>query len=828
MNTKLAHIRLVNPPEITHYTSSTTGFSQDRPLIERERRRHGENLSRALASAEARVHEFYARHKITRKGCYLEFLGEEGFDFASKSLENLRATDFYDQIRIVTQKEEDDIKQVVVYVPLNKVKFYADKIESYVTKDTKSGNPSHNLLINNLKDIKEALFAETFWQDPVELLPGIERKWCEAWLSCSTSECIEKFEKLLIQKNIPYKKPNIVFLERAVKLVNATRNELSQIAQESDDLAEFRIAKVTASFWTGADNFEQNEWAHELLDRLEIDRGANTSICILDTGVNNNHILIRPLLANSDCLAVDPSWGSDDHAGHGTEMAGLSGYGDLQDALETIEPISKNHMLESIKILPPNSENSPELWGDITSQAVSISEITNPHRNRLFCMAVTSADSIDKGRPSSWSASIDQITSGSMDEDKPKRLFIISSGNIQDFAMGVSNYPTYQITQSVHDPAQSWNALTVGAYTKLSDIVDPSYNGYICVAPAGGISPFTTTSRMWDKKWPFKPDVMFEGGNIAHEQSSGFYDTDCNDLALLTTYFRPQESTFWHTNQTSAATALAANFAARLQANYPEFWPETIRGLIVHSADWSQTLVDNFALEGTKTSRYNLMRTCGYGIPNIEKALYSAENRLTLIAQEFIQPFEKWENRVRTNEMHLYELPWPKIVLQDLPSDIEIVMKVTLSYFIEPSPGEVGWKNKYKYPSHNLTFRLNSPAETKEQFTKRINKELLNEDDIHITSAPSDHWEIGQNNRHQGSIHKDIWRGTPQELANSNLLAIVPQTGWWKERHKLEKYNSKARYALIISIDSPTQNIDIYTPVKIQIENQVPVKIAIE
>ena len=72
--------------------------------------------------------------------------------------------------------------------------------------------------------------------------------------------------------------------------------------------------------------------------------------------------------------------------------------------------------------------------------------------------------------------------------------------------------------------------------------------------------------------------------------------------------------------------------------------------------------------------------------------------------------------------MHLHELPWPKDVLLNLPDDTKVNMRVTLSYFIEPGPGEIGWKDRYRYASHALRFELNSPGESKSEFAKRVNK----------------------------------------------------------------------------------------------------------
>lgn len=79
-----------------------------------------------------------------------------------------------------------------------------------------------------------------------------------------------------------------------------------------------------------------------------------------------------------------------------------------------------------------------------------------------------------------------------------------------------------------------------------------------------------------------------EGGNIGVAQGdapSGFAELD-----LLSTYHLPTERPVDLMWGTSAAAALAARLGARIQASYPTLWPETVRGLIVHSADWTPAM----------------------------------------------------------------------------------------------------------------------------------------------------------------------------------------------------------------------------------------------
>ena len=201
-----------------------------------------------------------------------------------------------------------------------------------------------------------------------------------------------------------------------------------------------------------------------------------------------------------------------------------------------------------------------------------------------------------------------------------------------------------------------------------------------------------------------------------------------------------------------------------------------------------------------------------------------------MIAQAEIQPFERKDNAsgYRTKEMHLYALPWPKDALLDLPHEIIVEMRVTLSYFIEPGPGEIGWQDRYRYASHGLRFDVNSPGEAQDDFAKRINRSARDEDEGHPgTASASDYWVIGSQTRDKGSIHSDIWRGSAAELASSNLIAVSPRIGWWRERAHLNKWQRRTRYSLVVSITTPAEDVDLYTPVAIQIGVPVPVLIQV-
>ncbi len=532
------------------------------------------------------------------------------------------------------------------------------------------------------------------------------------------------------------------------------------------------------------------------------------------TRVNRGHPLLAPALAAQDLHTVEPAWGTDDNHGHGTEMAGLALAGNLMDLLDGKGPVKFDHRLESVKLLPHGGAGGHDHrhHGLRTIEAVSRPEITAPNRARIFSMAVTARDNRDRGQPSAWSAALDSLAADVDGYGARPRLLIVSAGNVDD-PNAWSQYPLSNETDGVHDPAQAWNALTVGACTELVRITESDAGGYRAVAPGGGLSPFSTTSTTWQRHWPFKPDVVCEGGNAAKDALGS---VSMPSLSLLTTHHRPAARPFTTMNATSAATALASRLAARVMVEYPELWPETIRALIVHSAQWTDTMKRMFFPASkipSKDDYLKLARCCGFGVPDLDRALWSVSNSLTMVVQESLQPFKKDPGSLpTTREMHLHALPWPGDALEEL-KETQVEMRVTLSYFIEPSPSQRGVTSRYRYASHRLRFDVKRSLESIDAFRGRINAAARDEEQGTARDDNDPAWLIGTRNRHKGSLHGDIWRGSAVDLASRGYIAVCPAMGWWRTRPNLERYDRSARYALVVSIKAPETDIDLYTAV---------------
>lgn len=733
-------------------------------------------------------------------------------------------------IELFNVRQSDHLTYATVFVPDGKLPILENLIHAYLNeeKDTTTG-PKNSKLLNAISEIRAATISE-LWTDDPAVFPTSDNEafWWEVWLPVrgDRQAVVAQFRRQAELLEFRVANGELQFPERSVLLVYGTAGQMKRSVMILNSIAELRRGKKTADFFDSMPNLEQHDWLSQLMERLSFpdDDALVPHICILDTGVNYGHPLIARRLSSDDAHTVEPAWGTDDANGHGTEMAGLALLGNLTDALNSQTSIEVAHRLESVKLLPEDGANGGDAkhHGYLTIEATARPEITAPLRSRVFAMAVTARDNRDRGRPSSWSAAIDSLASDAEDNGQTRRLFIVSAGNINDLNAWAM-YPESNRTDSVHDPAQSWNALTVGAMTDLADITDSDCEDYQPIAPAGGLSPFSTTSVTWDSQWPLKPDVVFEGGNAGMDAYSACV---LASLSLLTTNSKPQERLFTTTNATSAATMLAARMAAALMSDYPELWPETIRALIVHSAEWTEAMRQTFLPASgrpNKTDIGHLVRHCGFGVPDLERAAWSIENSLTMVCEDELHPFKREGSNTPTlRDMNLHRLPWPLPELEAL-GETEVEMRVTLSYFIEPNPSERGFSTRYSYESHALRFDVKRPLETTADFQARINAAARGEEERSRSGEGDPSWLLGTRNRHKGSLHSDVWIGTAADLASRGVIGVFPATGWWKTRVKHERYNLATRYALLVSIRAPEVDVELYTAVRNRIEAEVEI-----
>jgi hypothetical protein len=833
------HIIVPGKPITEAYRPHGRKIDVEKPPKSASRAAHGRALKAALDAAVREASQRRADAAIQVRGAvpgiYVQFESQPGVALKLSSLEDSRQG-----IELVAVSHVDTsgsaprrIERATVFVPDGKVKHFVTRFGAYSkTTPKKKGERRHEDMLDPVASLRLATLR-ALWTDAPDAYPAEDEAiWWEVWLRRHDGGELARLMEFAGLKGLGVSPRRLQFDDRIVTLVRATSAQLSSSIDVLNDLAEVGRAKETATVFADMAPDEQTAWTKELLTRTTPSPASSPAVCVLDTGVTRAHPLLEASLAAADCHTCEPAWGVHDHHGHGTEMAGLALYGDLTPVLAGSGPVRLRHGLESVKILPPRGQNPPELYGAVTAEATSRVEIQAPDRQRCFSMAVTATDERDRGQPTSWSAAVDALAAGrafdvttqgiaylDTGSEPVRRLFVVSTGNVDELALQVAHLDRSD-ADPVHDPGQAWNALTVGGYTEKALVQDPNWKAWAPVAQAGDLSPWSTTGVAFADAWPIKPDVVFEGGNVV-KNAKAEIDFPCPDLCLLSTHYQPAAKSFVLSWATSAATAQAARMAAIIAAEYPSLGPEAVRALIVHSAEWTSQMQAHLRGASGKRARARLVRRYGFGVPHLDRATRSAGDALTLIAQDRIRPFApkaKQPNDRQMGDIHFFELPWPREVLQSL-GETPVRLRITLSYFVEPNPGRRGWRNRHRYASHGLRFEVKGPTESMEEFRKRLNQRALDEDEEKpATGGDSSEWYLGEHARSHGSIHSDILQGFAADLAERGVVAVYPVGGWWKDQPKRDRSNKGAPYALVVSIETPGVEADIWTPVAQQVE----------
>jgi len=195
-----------------------------------------------------------------------------------------------------------------------------------------------------------------------------------------------------------------------------------------------------------------------------------SKVCILDSGINTNHPLLKSAIAESASFIDDLD--EFDHAGHGTAVAGIALYGDFEAC---------------------NESNfwQPELWiyngkvldssGDFNEHTIE-KTITDAVQHfvdlgcRIFNLSLGNANSPYDGKHIRGIAYLLDSLARQFDV-----LFIVSSGNFngsEDPPVPIDSwrdeYPEYLLSKEsvIIDPAPALNVITVGSIVKHNATMD--------------------------------------------------------------------------------------------------------------------------------------------------------------------------------------------------------------------------------------------------------------------------------------------------------------------------------------------------------------------
>lgn len=797
MRKKLQHFILGS--EYIHPQDFKSRSSREKSIPERNIIEHAQNLSlqydNAIKSSKCDIKLAQLDKRPVANGYYLELEVDNSLN--KDKLQKVQGP----RVMSIRNEESNNFK-ATVYLPSDKSDWLRKALPSYQEKG------KNKALFNSIESIHRSKIRDFF-------LNRDDQKIYDSLLNESTEKIELWFSK---DETIPYNKKDIVerliglgiriissFLEFstcAVVLVQISKSQLDQLPITLNLLGEVRVFK-DASLLTKGSLKNQAEWSNLLSEDLEL---ANNPVLVgvLDTGIRTGNSLLDPFIPQ-EFQKYSVSDNSYDRENHGTLMAVLILHGDLTQWLYSPEKHRVYSNIISIKCKPAPDETStlPELYGVVIEDAISKSRNLGAIIN---CSAIT-GERISDGKPTSWSGAIDEIL---FNQGRSNELLILSAGNVEE-TQGLE-YPEFNLITPPKDPNQSWNAISVGALTRKVGIIDKNYIDRKPLASFGQISPYTPCSQSWNL---VKPDIIMEGGNAL--DSGGYLSPAVDELNMVSPCVKSTGEKFDCMYATSGASALAARLASIIQHEHPKLSALAIRGLMIHSAEWSKEMKDQFLTTEGKIDKDGLLNACGYGEPDLGRAVASYNNAATFIIERDFSPFTIGDDKkLKAKSMDVIELPWPKDLFVKL-GNVPVKVKLTLSYYIQPSPGS----NQYKYESFALRFDMNNVTETREQFIQRISNITCEE--VEKTKNRSSRWGIGISRRNKGSISSDFIETNAIDCAYTRFISVYPVNGWWNKRKWTDKKAPIIKYALLVTIETPEEDIDIYSAIKNII--QTPIKI---
>lgn len=654
-------------------------------------------------------------------------------------------------------------------------------------EDDVPGRPHGFKLFETAGEIRTATFRDLWTDDILKVPTKRDKTGWEVWVRRDLTDI---FVDTVIAQNIEQTRSATQFVEVMVQNVRATPEQIEALVRTTAAIVELRSASQLGDSYFEMPLAQKYAATQVMASRIIGAPGARPRVTLLDTGVDRSNSLLQSSLAAVNCHSVVPAWGTGDHDGHGTKMAGIVQFLDIA-TIQVTQPIQFYADLESVVVTAPaGAAPVPARWA--IEQAVKLVE-NSAMTSRVFCLAQTAAGEANTGRGTATSAAVDKLAYG---DGKAARLFCVAAGNVP-----VNPAEPYQIAEyddrngrfGIESPGQAFNAVTVGGMTR-------KVAGSNLVAPDGDLSPSSRSANSWKGAHPGKPDIVLEAGNF-EKQPGGVFATPSFPNFVLTTGAGggPGAELTW-AGETSAATARASGLAARTMWSYPQLRPETIRGLLVHSAEWTQAMRDEFdslrATRGKQEAAATTFHRYGWGVPNEERLYTSLHNDFTLVIEDTIQPYQKPKGKptIRINEMKYFKMPWPRDALL-LAGQAQAELKCTLSYFIEPAPHAYARSRYDRYYSAKLLFDVKQHQES-----DLAAQSVFNDFGSSSPAARrTDGWDIGQL-AFRGSLHQDTWHGRAYELADRDGISVAPAKGWWSEPGAGGQFDEVVRFALIVSL----------------------------
>ncbi len=509
-------------------------------------------------------------------------------------------------------------------------------------------------------------------------------------------------------------------------------------------------------------------------------------ICVVDSGVLEGHPLLESAIISEKSRAFPPTLGSAipaspvTDAGHGTQVAGIALYGDVGRCLDS-SAFDQSVWLVNARLLDDRNELHPD-------RMPFVREIVQHAADRCRVFNLSFGLEPCEGFLSVHAAEIDALTR------EYDALFVVSAGNekIADRFAGMDprkEYPNFLLESEarVLAPAEALNALTVGGITP--DREPYPHRTKRLIAPTRAPSPFT---RAGGVKNVVKPELVEEAGNYAYDESIS--RVICNDsgLGVPTTSHRFAEGKlFTLAWGTSFAAPRVAHLAACVVNRYPEASPNLLRALLIQSAHPPEGVAG--------WDPKDVLKLCGFGVPDIDRALFCRPQRVTLY----------YEGEIELDEVKLFEIPVPSELAR---SKGKKALTVTVAY--DPPVSVV---HRDRPAGVSLTWGLARGDVSELAIQSAIAAEA--ERDAEIASSmtkdrkqPSKpvfmKGDLPKRPQQRGTVQKNTFHWRRGEYGDPYRLAVIAKAT--RPAHS----EDRQRFALVVTLECEDLLVNIYSAVR--------------
>tara|TARA_Y100001938_G_scaffold56421_1_gene78632 strand:+ start:3012 stop:5390 length:2379 start_codon:yes stop_codon:yes gene_type:complete len=525
-------------------------------------------------------------------------------------------------------------------------------------------------------------------------------------------------------------------------------------------------------------------------------------VCILDSGIATSHPLLAPAIAES-AEFVDSKDGAELH-GHGTAVAGIALYGDLE-AAKAANFWRPEILLFDGKVLDENAEFDTSSIEKTLIEAVTY--FVEEHQCRIFNLSLGNLNAPYDNR---------HIRGIAYVLDKLARdlnvLFIVSTGNFSGSidpdvprASWRDEYPEYLLANEsvIIDPAPALNVLTVGSLAKHNATFDAQrYPEIGQLAPASMNQPSPFTRHGPSIKGAIKPDLVATGGNLATSMRAGNeQNVVMRGLGVLTCNSKFVGNTlFSEISGTSFAAPYITHLAGRLLNNYPKASANLLRAILVNHANLNAEIENSFTHDIKDIYKRDKGRdpsrdVAGYGMIDESELFRSSENAVVLMAEE----------KIDNNSHHFFELPLPEDFLRSQRAAREI--RVTLSYCPAVRTTRID------YVATKIHFRLVKDTSL-ESVQRHFNHDTQDDTRTRNDDATGNR-DISAELRSKGTVQSSTWRIRQPNPAEKWFVVVTRQDRDWGEALSLEQED----YALVVTVtDRENENAQLYTQIAQQIE----------